>query len=55
MNRIERIEDWVTACAIWLAILTVIATIVTLLGISYAVVVIPLAIYDFIRRKLRRS
>lgn len=55
MNRIERIEDWITACVIWLAILVVIGSIVTLLGISYAVVIIPLAVYDFIRRKLRRS
>jgi hypothetical protein len=55
MTKIERAEDWITACVIWLALLFVIATIVIALGIGYAIVIGPLSLYEYVRRELRRS
>ena len=55
MTGIERIQDWLMACTIWLAILTVISIVVLLLYVGYLIAVIPLAIYNYVRRKLRGS
>jgi hypothetical protein len=51
MTKVERVIDFLTACIIWLMILIVVSTVVTLVGIGCAIMFIP----TFVMSKLRRS